>query len=372
MNTISFHLKGAADRQLPQTLRQPRQWHQVPVTDQNLMTLFAEIKSSGSPATFRRYVRVVTQLMMWLDKPLAELNSRDLRQYQVFLADPAPAFRTLTEGAFRPALDKTIDDTFVVLRLFCSFLVNEGVIAQNPAQNVKPLARGHQTETQNFFTPYKWDLLQHTLAHLPTGTLGERRYAQRMRYCIAVEYGLALRPDEMAHHHQGMIYQSDHGRYKIDIHGKGNKTRTLPIDDITLAAMQNYQQAIIKEPSHHSQHALPFLPRINPIRSRGRGASKTITLLSGTSESAWQKTFKQFMKTCFSQEFNIPLSEVDSHLSWQKEWAHLSPYALRHTRLSHLLLRERLEIIRVKEFAGHAHLSTTEQYIHLEAHTTPP
>lgn len=244
MNNIRQHLRAVGEKQLPQRTRHPRHWDQVSPEDQALMKLFAETKSSGSKSTFRRYVRVISQLMMWLDKPLHLINSGDLRQYQRFLADPAPAFMMLDDNRFKPAEDKTIDDMFVVIRLFCTFLLNEGVITNNPAKNIMNLKRGERTETNNYFTPYKWELLHETLIDLPYRTKGERNYAERMRFCIAVEYGLALRPDEMCRHTLHDLYRGDYNQYKIDIHGKGNKTRTLVIDESTQESMHRFHHYV--------------------------------------------------------------------------------------------------------------------------------
>ena len=367
MSNIGHHLQQAGQNQPLMRLRQPRLWEQVPQEDQELVVLFAKLKSSGSPNTFRRYIGVITRLLMWLDKPLTELNSEDMRGYQEFLQNPAPAFCNLSEFSFSAAKDQTVDDTFVVIGLFCTFLNNEGTITNNPAKNVPKLQRGQQEETKNFFTPYKWQLLHDTLDQLPLNTPGERNHAERLRYCIQIGYGLALRPDEQAKHHRGQIYKSDHGHYKIEVTGKGNKRRTLPIDDATVAAMTRYLQHL-KIDLAPEDTVLPFLPRVKPIVSKGRGANKWVTLLAPMTENTWQQTFKKFLKRCYSQHANIALEAVEGELGWQKEWAHLSPYALRHTRLSHLLLKEKWELVRVKDFAGHSFLSTTERYIHLGAH----
>ena len=343
----------------------PRNWEDISLEDQEYVRHFAEIKSSGSPATFRRYLRVIAQLLMWLNKPLNALSSRDLREYQVFLQNPTEEFQALADYAFQPASDKTVDDTFTVISLFCTFLHNEGALTNNPANNVKKLKRGGSTdETQNYFTPYKWQLFKDYMTSLPARTPGERNEAERLRYCVAIGYGLALRPDEMKRHHQGMIYRGDHGQYKIDINGKGNKDRTLVLDDDTVKAMQRYNQFLVGD-ERIGKYAVPFLPAVKAVRSRGRGRNKVYEILNGVSESAWQKVFKKHLMAIFAKEHGIPIDEVSNDLSWQKEWAELSPYSLRHTRLSHLLLRDKWEIIRVRDFAGHAHLSTTENYLHL-------
>ena len=342
---------------------QPRLWHQVPTVDQELLLAFVEMKGAGSDKTFRRYFRVLSQLMMWLDKPLKALTSADMRLYQRFLASPPQPFQDLSEYPFAPANPKTIDDVFVVIKSFCTFLMNEQVLHHNPAKNVAKLQRTAKGETKNFFNRVKWRVLWEAIDALPYTSAREQHQAERLRFMFAISYGLALRPDEAATHTMMTLYPSE-GSYKIDISGKGNKARTLRLDPDTVSAIQRYRKFLGLPPDPQGE-PIPFLPCLYPIVRKSRGPNKGLLIKKGISSAAWRMEFKETLEKAYRRLYEIPEGTAITHTAtWQKEWAILSPHGLRHTRISHLAIDQQWDALRVMRFAGHESLSTTQVYFH--------
>ena len=166
----------------------------------------------------------------------------------------------------------------------------------------------------------------------------------------------------MQRHHQGMIHKDNDGHYKINIAGKDNKVRTLILDDTTVGAIERYNLYLVGE-ENVGNYPIPFLPAVKPVRSKGCDDTKVFEILDGVSENAWQKAFKKHLIDMVSKANNIPLNEVVNDLAWQEDWAEVTPYSLRHTRLCHMLHLEKRDILEVYKFAGHANLYTTEKYL---------
>jgi len=58
-----------------------------------------------------------------------------------------------------------------------------------------------------------------------------------------------------------------------------------------------------------------------------------------------------------------PNNETLQNESFEKEWAHLTPHSLRHTRITHLIEQGK-GLLWVQKFAGHENLDTTRRYFH--------
>ena len=336
-----------------------RQWQQISAQDRRLMTLFVQLKGARSIHTHKRYFRVIAQFMMWWDQPLAALCSESMRAYQQYLIAakmPDPfcqqdelAGDSLTnaqanEQPFRPLKSKTIDDIFSVLKSFCAFLMDESVLVYNPAKNVPRLERIRRVETRNFFSDHQWQLLWAYLEQKNTWDKRRRQHYERIRYCLSIQYGLALRPIEMANHGQRALYPVNH-QWKIDILGKGKKIRTLTLPTITIEGIRRYNDFLgLREAS------LPFLPTLNPVQR------KTGKIHAGISEDRWLRIFKSFLNEVFTHAY-----PQDSRQTWR----YLTPHSLRHTRLTHLIKRENRDALEVMKYAGHSNLNTTQIYFHL-------
>ncbi len=62
---------------------------------------------------------------------------------------------------------------------------------------------------------------------------------------------------------------------------------------------------------------------------------------------------------------NLYDTEALRTTAYENEWSHFSPHVLRHTRITHLVERDKKELLWVQKFAGHENLNTTGNYFHV-------
>jgi integrase/recombinase XerC len=114
----------------------------------------------------------------------------------------------------------------------------------------------------------------------------------------------------------------------IRVRGKGDKERLLPLTEATARALQE-----------HLERLLPASPQIEKVFLNQRGQPIT-----------WRGVQMIFDRICRQAGLVRP---------------GLSPHKLRHTCLT-LLLREGVDLMTLKELAGHASISSTAVYAHVD------
>lgn len=351
-------------QRLPVTLTPnlPRQWDDVSADDQRLLIEFLHARASKSEHTYRRYQRELARLATFLNKEFRAVTAADLREYQRFLLNPPTAFIGTTSLGFEPMGKKSVDDAFRVVSAFYTWLVNEDVITRNPTRNVPKLADNDDPHQDcRYFDDYKWRALWDVLDNY--GDDGHNGLVvARLRFSIALQYGLGLRVSEMTACKLSDVWRSGNS-YRIKILGKGKKLRTLTLPDFTLTEIDRYRQTLRLPSSPSSFEPLPFLPRINPVRIRKRPPSIQLTTV-GISDDAWQQTFSKLMERLYRHcNKKAPDDYIFEDTAWQEEWRHLSPHSLRHTRLTHLA-QQGMGLLELQRFAGHTKADTTAIYYH--------
>jgi integrase/recombinase XerC len=209
---------------------------------------------------------------------------------------------------------KSLQRSLSALRTFFRYLVEEGILKYNPARSVK--------------APKSARKLPQTLDVDRVGQLltiqGTDELAIRDRAILELFYSSGLRLSELT----GLNVNSLLGDNQVRVTGKGNKQRQLPIGRKALEALQSWL-AIRHKLSAEGETAL-FV-------------SKKGTRLSARSVQQRLRhwVLKQGMDT------------------------HVHPHMLRHSFASHVL-ESSGDLRAVQELLGHADISTTQIYTHLD------
>ncbi|WP_417657875.1 tyrosine recombinase XerC [Pseudidiomarina aestuarii] len=202
-------------------------------------------------------------------------------------------------------------------RTFCDFMLREGLISDNPAKQLKAPRKAKRLP-KNLDVDSISQLLQ-----LPT----DEPLAIRDAAIMELLYSSGLRLAELI----ALDIDSINPRHReLRVIGKGNKTRIVP----------------------YGQHAHDAVQRWLPVRLHWLNGNLTETALfiSQRQQRISPRTVQQRLNFWGEQQ----------GLS-----SHLHPHKLRHSFASHML-ESSGDLRAVQELLGHANLSTTQVYTHLD------
>jgi len=251
----------------------------------------------------------------------------DLRELRAFLAGDDGArhdvavrrvstadLRAYASAKLRTARRSTVSRKVSAIRGFFSFLTLRGKIRRDPAaQLVAPKIE----KRLPVFLPI--DDTERLLNGLPSGDA----WAERDRAILETLYSTGLRVSELV----GLDWQHvDLENECVRVFGKGRKERIVPVGEIALDALRAYRSELREE---GIETAAVFVNR--------RGGRLTT------------RSVARFVKR-YALRSGTPISA--------------SPHALRHTFATHLL-NQGADLRAIQELLGHASLSTTQRYTHV-------
>ena len=246
----------------------------------------------------------------------------DLVRYFEFLDDEEPddavvirAFLAyeLSGGAAR----STVTRRLATLRSFFSYLYREGIIKANPAKLV-PSPKVPKRLPRFLSIDETFDLLKQA------GEQGQ--HTARDRAILELAYSSGLRVSELEGLDIGSV-DMDEGRVRVM--GKGGKERIVPVGSKALKALQEYLE--------------------------GRGAS-----------GALDKDKPMFLNRRGGRLSDRGIRRVvKKYAALMSLGPDVSPHTLRHTFATHLL-HGGADLRVIQELLGHASLSTTQKYTHLD------
>jgi integrase/recombinase XerC len=259
--------------------------------------------------TVTSYRRDLTRIDAWRQEQglgrLVDLHEADLRRY--------------IAGRHRAGIGgKTLSRELSALRSLYGFLMREGLARNNPARGIRAPKTGRKLP--DTFDADGLGALLDATSHDDLDTLALRDTAM-----VELFYSSGLRLAELIAIDQRDIDPSD---AMLTVTGKGSKTRRVPVGSAALAAIAAWQQA-------RAQLAAADEPALF-VSSRGT---------------------------------RIHPRTVQTRL---RQWAQirgaarrLHPHLLRHSFASHLL-ESSGDLRAVQELLGHADISTTQVYTHLD------
>jgi len=255
----------------------------------------------------RDLARFATFAMVKGAKRPSDVEPRVLREFVYHLKDLGLA----------PA---SIRRTVSAVRTYYRFLLGEGLVERDPSERLE--------------MPKRWHVLPEvlTVAEIETLLLAPTEdiahdLAYRDRAMLEVAYGAGLRVSEwISLGVRDMLF--DEGLVRV--FGKGNKERLVPIGRKAMGEVALY------------------LNQVRPRLERGRG--KGVLFLNARGEplsrmGAW-KVLRKY----------VTLSGITKHVS---------PHTLRHSFATHLL-EGGADLRAVQDMLGHADISTTQIYTHVD------
>ena len=210
---------------------------------------------------------------------------------------------------------RSIQRRLSTLRSFFKYLMREGQLTANPAMEVRaPKA------PKKLPTTLDADLMAQLLNFRADQTLDKRDKA-----IMELFYSSGLRLSELAGLNLGDLDLADH---TVRVLGKGNKTRMVPVGSFALAAIKDWlhERALLVQQE---------TPAVFVGRQGKRLSVRTIQIRV----AAWAKQ--------------------------QGIGQHVHPHMFRHSFASHLLESSQ-DLRGVQELLGHANISTTQVYTHLD------
>ncbi|WP_438865176.1 tyrosine recombinase XerC [Neptunicella sp.] len=201
------------------------------------------------------------------------------------------------------------------LRSFCQYLVSQKVLDINPAKNVQAPKQGRPLPKQLNVDE------ANQLMSIPTDSL----LAVRDRAMLELTYGCGLRLAELTNLN---INHIEEGGHQLRVRGKGSKERLLPIG-------KEAQKWLSEWLAMRNQLAKPDEKALFISRQNRRISSRQIA-----------KRMKHWATK----------QQLDQSVN---------PHKLRHSFATHIL-ESSGDLRAVQELLGHANLSTTQIYTHLD------
>jgi len=294
---------------------------------EHLKSFLAYLKSNRnvSPHTVRAYESDVTQYLAWVaaetGKKMSELRPADLDMMSVrgHVADLNRA------GKARSSVARKLSG----LRTFVKYLRREEIIDHDPtAMAIAP--KRDQTIPTHLSEPEIERLIETPNTGDPLG--------RRDRAILELFYASGLRLSELVAIDLEDLNLSER---MVRVMGKGGKERLVPFNQSTLAAIKAWMKdraGILgnRDPGTGNRKNKR---QLDPLFVNYRG-----TRLTGRSVD---RLLRRYVAQCSTR-------------------MGISPHALRHSFATHLLQRG-ADLRAIQELLGHARLSTTQRYTHVNA-----
>lgn len=295
------------------------------------------------------------QQFLWLDKFFIHLSDERrcsphtlesyrhaLLKFTMFCAQHAIAdWRTLTSHQIRAFAAvhhrsglsaRSVQHLLSVVRSFCAYLVREGVLLSNPVMGVRaPKSPRKLPKTLSVDQMGALlDVVQSSpvppqTSHLPASITAANALQVRDLAMLELMYSSGLRLSELTHLECTDVDLAD---AVARVLGKGNKVRIVPVGSYAIAVLQRWLQYRSTLIAHHETALFVGI----------RGTRLT--------PRAVQMRVQQWAAT-------------------HGTGSHVHPHMLRHSFASHLL-ESSGDLRAVQELLGHADLSTTQIYTHLD------
>ncbi len=259
-----------------------------------------------SANTCIHYRRDLGELLDWCEQAGVshwdDLDTHHVRQYA------AQCHRRGLHG-------RSIQRRLSALRTFYNYLLREQAVQRNPGMDVRaPRSEQHLPDTLNV------DDVDHLLTPGSHDALGLRDHAM-----LELLYSSGLRLAELVALDLGDV---DFAERMVRVTGKGAKTRVIPVGSKATSALQAWLK----------------------VRPQQLASGETAMFTSRTGKRLGRRAVQQRVKQ-WARRKGIP--------------SDLHPHTLRHSFASHML-ESSSDLRAVQELLGHADISTTQVYTHLD------
>lgn len=280
------------------------------IDDVELYLKHLRAERHASPCTLRSYRSDLMELAAFLGESPAPGRGRGIAPRRITTEE----LRAYAAAKLRSSRRSTVSRKVAAIRGFFRFLVREGRIAKNPAAG---LGAPKVERRLPVFLPI--DDTERLLNGLPR----EGAWAERDRAILETLYSAGLRVSELT----GLDWDDvDVDDGCVRVFGKGRRERIVPLGEIALDALASWRRALAAEEIQS--------PAVFVNRRGGRLTARSVARL------------------------------VKRAARRARTAADPSPHALRHSFATHLL-NQGADLRSIQELLGHASLSTTQRYTHV-------
>jgi integrase/recombinase XerC len=262
---------------------------------------------TSSAHTLRSYASDLRQFLAFAGQAGADVATLDRSLVRAFVAS--------LHGRSAPA---TVARKLSAIRGFFRHLVESGLRDSDPTARIRAPKLGHRLPVH---------LTVDDAFRLMETPAAAKLLGLRDRALLEVLYGCGLRVSELV----GLCWgQIDTAAEVVRVMGKGRKERIVPIGQPALAALASYRQAIAAADGPHDAASPVFLnARFGRLTARSVGRL------------------------------------VDGYARLASTRGKPTPHVLRHSFATHLLTSG-ADLRSIQELLGHARLSTTQTYTHVD------
>ncbi|MGB9111046.1 MAG: tyrosine-type recombinase/integrase [Telluria sp.] len=287
-------------------------------------------------------------------KTLAQLNVADLNAYKEFLKDPPPEWVSATkwprtDPRYRPFTGPLSDasrrQAMIAVKGLLGFAEQTGYVRRNPGALVRNVRAPSASRITRYLTQSAIALALETVSRRPADTPAALRRRARDRFLLVAFAHTGARLNEIVGATMGAIYTEGRGRWWLDVVGKGNKPRRLPVPADMLEAFQAYRQAYELLPQTSRTDRTPLV-----LSSRSRAPSRI------TDEAAAEAIKAVFADAARAAD---ALGDQDTAATLR----HASAHWLRHSMLTNHA-NNGVQLKTLQDTAGHANIATTAAYLH--------
>lgn len=262
---------------------------------------YLEFERKLSKNTLLSYRNDLKDFDLYFNGELKDLRYENIQKYLTTLSN---------------RVAKTVSHYITVINSFYQFLINEGIITNNPCSNIKSPKIPKKLPT--YLTEEEVDKLLNINLITP--------YDYRNKAMLELLYATGLRITELVNL---KITDIDANNALIRVFGKGKKERIVPVSDIALKYLKiyvtQYRNIILKDK-----------------------VSDYLFISNSLTNISRQGFFKILKKEC--KRVGITKN--------------VSPHVLRHSFATHLL-KHGADLRIIQELLGHEDISTTQIYAHL-------
>ena len=241
--------------------------------------------------------------------------------------------------------------SMTVIRILFGFLTKTGYLRANPFDQISSKVRYLPGEgapkafADRSLTPRQWEAV---LEHLEKMPEGEAKL--RIRIVLALGKGLGMRASEMIHARADWIAVrriGDEDLTVMEIVGKGDKVRRLPLSEQTLDDINAYFACRGLPPA---ALAAPSTPLLASVRRKANAPASA----DGISRSGLYRVLCDFFEAAAAEVEERSASDATKLRAGSTHW-------LRHTFATTAL--KTMDINLVQNAMGHASIGTTSRYL---------
>jgi integrase/recombinase XerD len=318
-------------------------------------------------ATFDAYRKEAERLLIWCvlqrGKPLSSMTHEDWLAYKVFLSNPSPRERWVSEQNRRharsdprwrpfagPLSASSQRQAGLILNSMFAWLVNAGYLAGNPLSLSRQRSSRQAPRIERYLDDEMWREVKATIDALPRDTPREREHYLRLRWLVTLCYVCGLRISEIAENSMGGFFsrrdRDGTERWWLEILGKGNKLRLVPATSELMVELGRYRRELSYPPLPVPGESTPLLL---PIGGKPKAMSRG--------------SIHDIIKAVFAMTAGRLKLKGPEYAHVAVKVSQASAHWLRHTAGSHMANKS-VDLRHVRDTLGHASISTTSGYLH--------